>query len=127
MALRSNHLPPAGLKFSESRITTEINALQPGAPIRRITVDTLQRDGLIAFVTIHAPTGLTQDLSFDWHHDGVLIDRIPAVIEGTSEKARGWRTYTRKQNFDADPRGRWRVDIRTEGGQLVGRMRFRVD
>ncbi|MES2683843.1 MAG: DUF5924 family protein [Pseudomonadota bacterium] len=120
-------LPPAGLKLGESRITTEISDLQPGAAIHRIALDSLHRDGLIAFATIHAPVGVTQNLSFDWYHRGVCIDRIPAVIEGTSDKARGWRTWTRKQNFDEDPRGRWRVDIRTAGGQLVGRLRFSVD
>ncbi len=119
-------LPPAGLRLTESRMTTEINALQPGPPITYIERSRLQREGLIVYTAIHAPRGLTQALSFDWHHDGRVIDRIPAVIEGSDGKGRGWRTWTRKQNFDADPRGKWRVDIRTAGGQLVGRLRFVV-
>lgn len=119
-------LPPVGLRLTDARMTATIIEHQPGAAITRIDADTLRRDGLIAFTAIHAPAGVTQTLSFDWYHGSQIIDRIPAQIEGASEKARGWRTWTRKQNFDGDPRGNWRVDIRTAGGQLVGRLRFRV-
>ena len=119
-------LPPAGLRLTEARITTEISGMQPGPAISLIDVATLRREGLVAFSAIHAPRGLTQALSFDWYHRGEIIDRIPATIEGTDGKGRGWRTWTRKQNFDADPRGDWRVDIHTASGQLIGRLRFRV-
>lgn len=119
-------LPPAGLRLTEARITQELSGLQPGARVRAVDVATLRQQGLIAYTAIHAPSGLRQGLSFDWYHGSVLVDRIPAVIEGVSEQQRGWRTWTRKQNFDGDPRGDWRVDIRTTGGQLVGRMHFRV-
>ncbi len=119
-------LPPAGLRLTEARITTRIDALVPGAPVRVIDVAALQREGLIAFTAVHAPAGLKQGVSFDWYHGRTLVDSIPAEIEGGVESARGWRTWTRKQNFDADPRGDWHVDIRTTGGQLIGRLRFKV-
>lgn len=126
VTLLAAQLPPAGLRLTEARITQELSGLKPGAPVREVDVATLRQQGLIAFTAIHAPAGLRQGLSFDWYHGGICIDRIPAVIEGVSEKGRGWRTWTRKQNFDGDPRGRWHVDIRTTGGQLVGRLYFRV-
>lgn len=126
VTLLAASLPPAGLRLTAARMTSEIKDHQPGAPIRMIEAETLRRDGLIAYTAIHAPAGLTQALSFDWYHGSQRIDRIPAEIEGASEDARGWRTWTRKQNFDGDPRGKWHVDIRTAGGQLVGRLRFRV-
>ena len=118
--------PPASLRLTEARMTTAIVQQQPGAAVRQISAEDLRRDGLIAFTAVHAPAGLTQGLSFDWYHGSQCIDRIPAQIEGASDKARGWRTWTRKQNFDGDPRGTWHVNIRTAGGQLVGRLRFRV-
>lgn len=124
-------LPPAGLRLTEARITTRIDGLTPGAAIKVIDEVALHRDGLIAFTAVHAPAGLKQGLSFDWYHGRKLVDRIPAEIEGPSataehEGARGWRTWTRKQNFDGEAKGDWHVDIRTAGGQLIGRLRFRV-
>src|SRR5437867_932092 len=38
----------------------------------------------------------------------------------------GFRTYSRKTSFPADPTGRWTVDVETSSGQLIGRLRFRV-
>jgi len=98
--------------------------------VEAVSAAALRREGLAAFAAIHAPRGLTQALVFEWRHVGAtgerVVDRIPARIEGSAERERGWRTWTRKQNFESDPRGDWRVDIRTAGGQLVGRLRFAV-
>jgi hypothetical protein len=38
----------------------------------------------------------------------------------------GFRTYSRKTAFPADPVGRWTVDVTTSAGQLIGRLSFRV-
>jgi DUF2914 family protein len=46
------------------------------------------------------------------------------VVEGGRRE--GFRTYSRKVTFPADPIGRWSVDVMTGSGQLVGRLRFRV-
>lgn len=127
ITLLASWLPPAGLKITQQRMTLTVDAKQPGALIKVIDAATLHQQGIIAFAAIHAPSGLTQTLSFDWYHEGQRVDRIPAVIEGTSDQNRGWRTWTRKQNFDQDPKGHWRVDIHTAGGQLVGRQRFVVN
>ena len=124
--LAARALPAVGLKLTEARMTDQVTAMQPGAAVRTLTSTALRQQGLVAFAAIHAPRGLTQSLHFDWMHEGRVIDRIPATIQGSGERERGWRTWTRKQNFDADPRGEWRVDIRTAGGQLVGRLRFTV-
>jgi hypothetical protein len=39
----------------------------------------------------------------------------------------GFRTYSRKTDFPPDARGSWTVDVVTAAGQLIGRVRFRVD
>ena len=39
----------------------------------------------------------------------------------------GFRTYTHKTDFPADPVGPWTVDVLTPAGQLIGRVRFQVD
>lgn len=118
-------LPPAGLRLTEARMTQSMDGLVPGAEARLIDRADLKAKGITAYVAIHAPDGLSQELSFDWYWQGQRQDRIPARIEGAP--GRGWRTYSRKQNFPADPSGDWRVDIRVPDGPLIGRLRFTVE
>ena len=118
-------IPPAGLWVREARITTTLEGFTPGDAIDRIDVSSLASTGLIAFVAVRAPRGLSQAVVFDWQQDGRLIDRIPAEITGGREA--GFRTYSRKLHFGDDPRGRWQVDLRTPQGQLIARRRFDVD
>jgi hypothetical protein len=122
--LMRSWIPPAGLWVREARLTDRVEDLQPGAALKRLTVAQLTQNGLAAFVAVRAPVGLSQSVAFEWRQDGVLIDRIPAEISGGREE--GFRTYSRKQNFPADPRGAWRVDLVTPQGQLIARLRLRV-
>lgn len=118
-------LPPAGLKLTEARMTQSMQGLVPGAEVQKLSVAQLQAGGAIAYVAIHAPKGLNQQLCFDWYWHGERQDSIPARIEGAP--GRGWRTYSRKQHFPADPRGSWRVDVRVPDGPLIGQLRFTVE
>lgn len=117
-------IPPAGLWVREARVTDRIEDLDPGSPIRRFTTEALNVQGALAFVAVRAPTGLSQAVAFEWRQDGELIDRIPAQISGGREA--GFRTYSRKEQFPADPRGDWQVNLVTPDGQLIARMRFEV-
>jgi hypothetical protein len=60
-----------------------------------------------------------------WRREGQVINviRLTPVEGGRRE---GYRTFSRKLSFPADPTGRWTVDVTTAAGQLIGRMRFRV-
>jgi hypothetical protein len=53
----------------------------------------------------------------------ISVVRLTPVQGGRRE---GFRTFSRKTAFPADPIGRWTVDVMTESGQLIGRLRFRV-
>lgn len=117
-------IPPVGLRLTESRIAQSITGLRPGPEVKSLTAAALADSGVVAYVAVHAPAGLNQQLHFDWYHRGERVESIPAQIEGGA--GRGWRTYTRKQHFPTDPRGGWRVDVRTPGDQLIGRLYFRV-
>lgn len=119
------HVPPAGLSLKHSRMTQTLDGLQPGAAVKRIDAQSLLTDGVIAFVAIRAPAGLAQSVTFEWWHRGERLDRVPAEIRGGSES--GWRTFTRKQNFPENPRGRWHVDVLTPQGQLICRLSFTVE
>ncbi|ROH88791.1 DUF2914 domain-containing protein [Stagnimonas aquatica] len=116
-------IPPAGLKLTEARISQTIQGLEPGPERRQLSSAELSQ-GVVAYVAVHAPAGLSQPLRFDWYLDGRRLDSIPARIEGAP--GRGWRTYTRKQHFPAQAQGRWRVDLLTPGDQLIGRLYFEV-
>ncbi len=116
------HVPAAGLAVTEARITQSIDELNPGAPVTRLTVADLER-GVMAYAAIRAPTGLLQTIVFRWRH-GKEAETIIEQIHGGRQE--GWRTWSRKQVFPADPRGVWTVDVLTPQGQLLKRLRFVV-
>lgn len=119
------HVPPAGLWLKDARITQSLDDLTPGEELTHISADELRSEGVIAFVAIRAPMGLAQSVTFEWWHQGERLDVIAGEIQGGNDS--GWRTWSRKQNFPEDSRGRWRVDVLTPQGQLIGRLPFQVD
>ena len=116
-------IPAAGLSVRDAQITQSIDDLVPGAPTPLIQSSDLSR-GVIAFVSIRAPMGLAQSVIFEWRHGGVR-DRISAEVYGAGKS--GWRTWSRKQIFSEDARGKWVVDVLTPQGQLIKRLTFLVD
>jgi len=118
-----DEIPAAGLAVTQARITQSVEALVPGEPVSQLTLDDLQQRGVIAFASIRAPAGLAQTVIFHWNH-GEESERIVAEIHGG--RAEGFRLYSRKRVFPADPLGRWTVDLTTPQGQLLKRLRFVV-
>jgi hypothetical protein len=59
-----------------------------------------------------------------WLHDGRTVDTIELEIRGGREA--GYRAWSHKAAFPADPRGRWDVRVVTSSGQLIGQTRFEV-
>ena len=96
--------------------------LTPGAAVKIVASAELSQ-GVIAYAAIRAPTGLAQAVIFQWRHGG-HSEAIVEEIRGGNQS--GWRTYSRKQIFPADARGKWTVDILTPQGQLLKRPRFTV-
>ncbi|HMN46458.1 MAG TPA: DUF5924 family protein [Povalibacter sp.] len=116
------HIPPAGLAVTQAVVTQSIDELTPGARVRVLSQAELGA-GVIAFVAIRAPSGVAQSIVFEWRHRG-SSELITSQIHGGNDS--GWRTYSRKQSFPADARGRWFVDVRTPQGQLLRRLQFTV-
>jgi hypothetical protein len=116
-------VPAAGLAVTDSRITQTIDGLTPGMPVRRVRREDLSH-GVIAFAAIRAPAGLSQEVVFEWRHDGER-ERIAVEIQGG--RGDGYRAYARKQVFPADAVGPWTVDVLTPQAQLLQRMRFVVE
>lgn len=120
--LRAN-IPAAGLHASNGVISTGIRDHDPIDEIDNIAVGLLP-NGVYASVAIKAPNGLEQGIVFNWHHDD-YSEKIKATITGGRKE--GYRTYSVKNNFPAEPMGKWFVDVRTSQGQLLRRMKFIVN
>jgi len=116
------HVPPAGLAVTQAVITQSIVDRTPGPSVRTLTTAELDA-GVVAFAAIRAPSGVAQSIVFEWRHAGE-VERIASEIRGGNDS--GWRTYSRKEIFPANARGRWTVDVKTPQGQLLRRMRFTV-
>lgn len=86
------------------------------------------------FTAVFAPVDLKTTIYHRWQYRMVrpgqsagkgefsTTDRIPIRISGGREG--GYRGYTIKQHV---PQGEWRVDVETEDGRVIGRVRFRVE
>jgi hypothetical protein len=86
------------------------------------------------FTAVFAPVDLKTTVYHRWQYrmgtpgkpaetgDFSTTDRIPIRISGGREE--GYRGYTIKQHV---PPGEWRVDVETEDGRVIGRVRFRVE
>ncbi len=117
-------VPPSTLRLTDIQFALEMDRERraPSAPVFEVSAERLHREGLFAYTAIHAPLGLQERIFHVWMLDGVEVDRIPLEIQGGRE--RGYRAWTHKLNFPEDSGGRWRVEVVTESGQMIGRGRF---
>lgn len=115
-------VPAAGLAVTSARITQTIDGLSPGEAVHELTRADLAL-GVVAFASIRAPAGLSQEVVFEWRHDGEQ-ERMVAKINGG--KGDGFRIFSRKMSFPANATGVWFVDISTPQEQLLRRLRFTV-
>jgi hypothetical protein len=120
-------VPPAGLWLERSAITMQIYSADklPGKGLDVISHEDLHQKGLYAYAAIRAPLGLRETIYHVWLRDGEVIDRIPLPIEGGREE--GYRSWTHKLAFPEDARGKWKVQMLTEKGQMIGVLRFTVE
>lgn len=118
-------VPPAPLFLADHSLawaTASIDSMEPD--LSAIRDGELQQRGLIAYTAIYAPAGLRQPVDHVWRRDGRQVDVVRLTpVEGG--RRGGYRTFSRKTGFPADPVGRWTVDVVTSG-QLIGRLSFRV-
>ncbi len=120
-------VPPATLWLTEVAVTTQFDNANrsPGEGLQQVSSEALRSTGLFAYTAINAPRGLDERIYHVWRHNGEEVDRIALDIHGGRKN--GYRAWTHKQNFPADPAGRWQVQVLTEAGQMIGVLRFKVD
>jgi hypothetical protein len=96
--------------------------------VARVTMDDLHAwGGLTAFTPVVAPAALLQAIEHRWRHEGRVVSTVKLATPVHGGRPGGFRTFSRKTDFPPDPRGHWTVDVMTASGQLIGRLRFRVD
>lgn len=119
-------VPPATLWLTDVHVsqTLDQHNRTPGEETKTLSKTQLLAQGLYAYTAIRAPRGLAEDIFHVWMHEGQEIDRIPLKIRGGREE--GYRTWSHKTVFPDQLEGRWQVRVVTEGGQLIGVVRFKV-
>jgi hypothetical protein len=120
-------IPPAPLHLVHPTMARDVQGLDPVAPLgARIAASTLTAGGLVAHTPVSAPAGLSQPILHRWRHQGRVVATVALTSPVRGGRAAGFRIYSRKTDFPADPRGWWSVDVVTASGQLIGRLRFTV-
>lgn len=137
----TNIIPPIPLSLKDSNVAHDIQRIDD-----REYVITLQdtpwyvfwskytdnlnvRDGdeVYVFSSVFAPTRFRSTIYHEWSYFDTEInrwrrtDRIPMEILGGQNN--GYRGYSVKSNLI---KGDWRVDIKTETNQIIGRVGFKI-
>lgn len=95
------------------------------------TVDTIHimdGDSVSLYTSVFAPTGLATTIVHHWSYYNtqtktwVSANKIPFSIVGGKDA--GYRGYSTKDSISP---GKWRVDVETSRGQVVGRLTFLVE
>jgi Family of unknown function (DUF5924)/Protein of unknown function (DUF2914) len=120
-------VPPAPLFVASATAARSVTMLEPVEPVESpILAQTVAGwGGITAYTAVYAPAGLRQPIEHVWWKDGHLLGRVPlSPLRGGRNE--GFRTYSRKTDLKPPYEGRYRVDVVTRSGQLIGRLRFTV-
>jgi hypothetical protein len=132
-----NIIPPIPLSVKEKVVAYDVTRL-PSGDYQVTTLDKkwykrLSGDiyyintgsPLYVFSSVFAPTRLNTPIVHEWQvkeaGKWVTADRTTFAIEGGASG--GYRGYTFKQNLYP---GQWRVNIETERGATIGRIKFEI-
>ena len=118
-------IPPAPLRLASVefggdfdkaalRVVSPLTELQPNQSLR-----------LYGVTAIKAPLGLTERVRHRWYENGKLIFASPFynMVGGREEGFRLWTSFSFKS---IAPGTKLRLDLETEGGQLIGRAELRT-
>lgn len=133
-----NIIPPIPLSLTESGVyysverrgseyileapeTSWLNAMLPGQ-----TIELVPGQRVYAYASIFAPVDLNTTVIHDWQRltdDGwVSVNRLSYSIVGGRQD--GYRGYSYITNHSE---GKWRVDVETLRGQVIGRISFEIE
>lgn len=123
-------IPPAPLRVTQGLACRQIIEREPHGISHSFVVDSKDLQGSLepvyCYTAIQAPRGLKDKIEHRWYQDGRLINTVPlSSIKGGRKE--GYRTWSVKRNFPKDPTGDWLCEARTQGGQIIGQVRFVVE
>ncbi len=121
--LGRSFIPPAPLRLvsaefgasyerEEMRLVPPINEISPGRARQ-----------LHALTAIKAPLGLRERVQHRWYKNGLLVWASP-LIEVIGGREQGFRLRTTYVFDNLEAKAKLRLDVETEGGQLIGRARL---
>jgi len=126
-------LKEAGVYHKVTRVADEYQLLYEPVPwfesyLRYNTVyHRAPGEPLYAFSAVFAPSGLSTTLSHQWQHFNTATEKWDtiatvkfSVVGGRDAGYRGFSTTANQQS------GRWRVNVMTSYGQVIGRISFTV-
>ncbi len=121
-------IPPVPLRLAKLRFTTQLDprTLRPGKEFEReIPAAELQTGRLYVVATVFSPVPLPTSLVIRWQQGGYTL-RSSRAVEVMAH-ARGFRVWDglNLQRLNLSP-GRYRVEVWTAEGQLVGKVPFHV-
>jgi hypothetical protein len=135
-----NLIPPIPLSLKESGVYHAIVARAPGNYLMeyeekgwrgffalRETFSSTPGSSAYAYSAIFSPASFAENIVHEWQvyddgrSDWITASRVHLSIIGGREK--GYRTYSLRKNI---AEGKWRVNVMTAGGQIIGRLRFNV-
>jgi hypothetical protein len=121
-------VPPAPISLVRPTLARAVADLEPLDPVTHVTREELRAwGGVVAFTPVAAPAALRQPIEHRWRHEGRVVSTVRLTTPVQGGRPGGFRTFSRKTDFPHDAEGRWTVDVVTASGQLIGRLRFRVD
>ena len=142
IAYVQNWIPPVPLSMQAGNVYHDVSVTPEGYELtyekppwtrfwRRSSTPFTRTEGerVYFFAAIFAPTALKTSVVHHWQRrvpnednpTWQTTDRIPYTVQGG--RLKGYRGYTFKSNITP---GDWRVDVRTDGGRILGRVHFKV-
>ena len=117
------YIPPAPLRLASVDFGTDFQRTEMQVESPLTELPPARALWLYGLTAIKAPLGLKERVRHRWYINGKLIWDSPFhIIVGGREA--GFRFWTRCYFDSIPPRAKLRLDVETEGGQLIGRARL---
>jgi hypothetical protein len=119
-------VPPAPMFLARAVAARDVADLLPlDAVAGTLDASMAARWGsLAAYTAIYAPAGMRQPIEHVWYRNGVPVATI-ALMPIMGGRREGFRTFSRHR-LREPVAGRYRVDVMTTSGQLLGRLAFTI-
>lgn len=119
------YIPPAPLRLAAVEFGTEFDIAEIRIESPLTTLSPARAFRLYGLTAIKAPLGLKERVRHRWYvNDKLIWDSPFRVIIGGREA--GFRFWTQCFFDSIPPEAELRLDVETEGGQLIGRARLKT-